>query len=160
MRRKQPKRPTYTLLDEIAASPTAPIPDKIRISQLTRMWDGLASIETNPSPSTNDWRVLSDAVNLMETLVDMGEVEDGSGLLHDAVAALAEAGKRHMQHGHPIRLDAKGIQAVRAVLEDYSYVLEHLPARTMIRCHRATEKRIREILTGKKKPHDVEVLSL
>ena len=124
------------------------------------MWDSLASIETKPNPTTDDWRVLSDAVNLMETLVAMGEVQDDSGLLMDGVRALAEAGRRHMQQGQPIRLDAKGMHAVRAVLEDYSYALEHLPARTMIRCHRATEKRIREILTGKKKPHDVEVLSL
>lgn len=124
------------------------------------MWDSLASIETQPNPTTDDWRILSDAVNLMETLVTMGEVEDESGLLMDGVRALAEAGRRHMQQGLPIRLDAKGMHAVRAVLEDYSYVLENLPARTMIRCHRATEKRIREILAGKKKPHDVEVLSL
>lgn len=130
MRKRQSDRPTHTLLDELSASPVNPIGDKDRISQLTRMWDSLASIETQPNPTTDDWRILSDAVNLIETLVTMGEVQDDSGLLMDAVT------------------------------EDYSYVLERLPARTMIRCHRATEKRITDILTGKKKPHDVEVLSL
>jgi hypothetical protein len=44
-----------------------------------------------------------------------------------------------------MRLDGPGLQAVRAVLEDYQAALECLPARTMVRCHRATEKRIREI---------------
>lgn len=160
MRKRQSDRPTHTLLDELSASPVTPIGDKDRISQLTRMWDSLASIETQPNPTTDDWRILSDAVNLIETLVTMGEVQDDSGLLMDAVTALAEAGRHHIQQGHQIRLDAKGMYAVRAMLEDYSYVLERLPARTMIRCHRATEKRITDILTGKKKPHDVEVLSL
>ena len=159
---RKPQRqapPTYSLLQELAASPSLPMPEAFRVHQLTRMWQGLAALETAPAPTTNDWRVCSDAVNLMETLVGMGVVADESGLLNDAVTALALAGKRHMA-GHAIRLDAKGITAVRSVLEDYAAVLDAVPARTMIRCHRATEKRIREILAGKKKPHDVEVVDL
>jgi hypothetical protein len=35
-----------------------------------------------------------------------------------------------------------------------------LPARTMIRCHRLTEKRIHELLDGKRKPHDVEITAI
>jgi hypothetical protein len=57
-------------------------------------------------------------------------------------------------------LDGSGIQAVRSVLADYSDLLEVLPARTMIKAHRETERRIHEILAGKKKPHDVEVMDL
>lgn len=150
---------TYTVMDELLASPTEPTPDASRTHQLTVMWQGLRSIETAPEPTRNDWRVCSDAVNLMETLVDMGEVQDSSGLLQDAITALAMAGRRHVAGGS-IRLDAKGIQAVRAVLEDYAAVLDALPHRTMIRCHRKTEQRIREILSGKRKPHDVEVLDI
>ena len=69
---------------------------------------------------------------------------DTSGLLADAIAAMAKAGERALD-GLPLRLDGSGIAAVRAVLEDYQSALEALPARTMIRCHRATEKRIRAI---------------
>jgi hypothetical protein len=150
---------TYTALDEMLASPTQPYPVDFQRHQLTRMYGGLASIENAPNPSTDDWRVCSDAVNLMETLVTMGIVEDSSGLLMDAVEALAMAGKRHHTHG-VIRLDAKGIQAVRAVLEDYAECLAVLSCRTMIRCHRLTERRIREIMKGRLKPHDVEVMAL
>lgn len=159
-RRRQPQRPvTYTLLDEMSASPTQPLPEAIRTSQLTRMWAGLVAIETAPAPTTDDWRVCSDAVNLMETLVDMDIVEDTSGLLQDAINALAMAGKRNLE-GKAIRLDALGIQAVRAVLEDYAAVMEQVSARTMVHCHRLTERRIREILAGKKKPHDAEIVNL
>lgn len=152
-------RPTYTLLDEMSASPTEPTPATTRRHQLTRMWQGLRAIETAETPTTEDWRVCSDAVNLMETLVTMGKVQDSSGLLPDAITALALAGKRYIA-GATIRLDAPGIHAVRAILEDYADVLDALPARTMVSCHRHTERRLREILAGKKQPHDVEIIDL
>ncbi len=150
---------TYSLMDELSASPTEPTPAATRRHQVTRMYEGLRAIEQSPSPTTDDWRVCSDAVNLMETLVSMGEVADTSGLLMDAITALALAGKRHMKGG-PIRLDAPGIQAVRSVLEDYASVLDALPARTMVKCHRHTERRLRDILAGRKLPHDVEIIDL
>ncbi len=162
-------KPTYTLMHEMLASSTEPMPIEKRNHQLSRMWQGLASIETAMTPTTDDWRTCSDAVNLFETLVGMGpirlcdgsvaEVTDASGLLADAVTALALAGRRHRKGGN-IRLDAAGITAVRAVLEDYAAMLEAIPERTMVRCHRLTERRIMEILRGKRRSHDVEVLAL
>lgn len=151
---------TYTLMDELAASSTEPLPMDFRRHQLTRMWSGLSAIERLPAPTTDDWRVCSDAVNLMETLVvEMRVCEDASGLINDAVTALAVAGKRHRATG-TIRMDAAGIQAVRAVLEDYAEVIDALPARTMMKCHRLTERRNHKIIQGKKQAHDVEVCGL
>ena len=156
----QPQTRThYTHWDVLFASPTEPLATNLRVSQLTRMWSGLASIETGDCPTTDDWRLCSDAVNLMETFVVMGKVQDTSGLLMDAITALAMAGKRHLG-GAQIRLDGPGIQAVRAVLEDYDAVLEALPARTVMACHRTTEQRLQKILAGKRQPHDVEIVSL
>jgi len=159
MKRRPAYRRTYTLLDVMTASPTEPTPRDKVLYQLTRMYAGLRAIELDKAPSTDDWRVCSDAVNLMETLVDRGYVRDSSGLLHDAVMALATAGRRH-RAGGAIRLDGAGIQAVRAVLEDYSSALEQLSHRTMVMCHRETERRISEIHAGHSRPHDVEVMSL
>jgi len=149
----------YNTLDLMFASPDKPMDASKRRHQLTRMWNGLASIKTAETPTTDDWRVCSDAVNLMETMVDMKIVEDTSGLLEDAVKALAEAGKRYKQ-GKKLRLDAPGIKAVSEVLEDYASVLEAMPARTMMTVHRNTERRIHEILAGKRKPHDVEMIDV
>jgi uncharacterized protein YyaL (SSP411 family) len=159
MKRKKHHPIRYTMMDVMMASPDKPMDASKRRHQLTRMWDGLASIETAPAPSTEDWRVCSDAVNLMETMVNMQIVEDANGLINDAVTALAMAGKRHMKNG-VIRLDAQGMQAVRAVLEDYASVIEQVSERTLIQVHRNTEKRIREILIGRKQPHDVEVMDI
>jgi len=158
-KRKLLPRYRYTLLDVIQASAVHPMPEARRTYQLMRMYEGLRSLETSPEPTTDDWRVCSDAVNLMETLISMQVVEDTTGLLMDAITALAQAGRRHQQ-GHAIRLDAQGIQAVRAILEDYAAVIEQVPERTMLQAHRLTEKRIHEILRGRRQPHDIEILEL
>jgi hypothetical protein len=151
---------TYDQWSELTASATEPISADKRTYQLLRMWEGFVALKQEADPSTDAWRMCSDAVNLMETLVlEMRVAEDPSGLLMDAVTALAMAGRRNRQ-GHPIRLDGPGIQAVQAVLEDYAALLEVLPARTVVRAHRLTEQRIHEILAGKRRPHDVEVINL
>lgn len=159
-RRKPAERPKhYTIIDELMASPTEPLPMAYRTHQLTRMYGGLHALETADNPTTDDWRVVSDAVNMLETLVvEMQVCEDASGLLMDAVRGLAIAGQRHKREGKPIRLDGPGIQAVRSVLASYADLLNMLPARVMYRCHRLTEKRIHAILAGRKLAHDVEVM--
>jgi hypothetical protein len=142
------------------ASPTEPLPEKFRTHQLTMMYQGLHAMEIAPAPTTDDWRVVSDAINLMETLVvEMKVCEDSSGLLMDAITALALAGKRN-RAGGTIRMDGAGIQAVRSILSDYAELLNVLPARTMYRCHRLTEKRLHDLLDGKRRPHDVEITSM
>lgn len=161
MKRRHPTpRPTFTHWDELLASPTEPTPEARRVHQLSRMWQGLRALEQDASPSPDDWRVVSDAINLLETLVAMREVQDASGLLHDAVGEMAVAGARHLHEDKPLRLSGSGIQTVRAVLEDYADALAALPERTMVRAHRLTERRIAAILSGKRRPHDVEVVTL
>lgn len=151
---------TYTMVDELMASPSTPLPERSRLHQLTVMWQGLASMETGAAPTNNDWRVVSDAVNLMETFVkDMAICEDTTGLLPDAVKALALAGQRKWAGG-ALRLDGPGIQAVRAVLENYADLLEVLPHRVVVKCHRMTERRMLKIMHGARQSHDVEVIAL
>jgi hypothetical protein len=99
-------------------------------------------------------------VNMVETLVvEMKVCQDESNLLMDAITALANAGRRSKE-GKALRLDGEGIQAVRAIMSDYAELVEVLPARVMIRCHRLTEKRIHDMLDGKRRPHDVEIMDL
>lgn len=161
----------YNHWNELFASATEPLDEASRTHQLSRMWGGLHALEKAAQPTTDDWRVCSDAVNLLETLVthnqghwldcdgDVVHVRDESGLLMDAITALAEAGKRHRE-GKALRLSAAGIVAVRAVLEDYAACIAALPERSMIKAHRLTEQRIHEILQGRKNPKDVEVVEL
>ena len=167
-RRHSPARQRiYTLLHEISASQTETLPKDWQTSQLSSMWDGLALLKSG-SATTNDWRICSDAVNLMETFITDGpwldcggdrvEIEDGQGLLMDAVTAMAMAGKRH-KAGEALRLLDEEVPAVAGLLEDYAALIAVLPQRTMIRCHRLTEQRIHEILAGKRRPYDVEIVT-
>lgn len=156
----KPQRPTYTLLDVLQASATAPMPIGHQAHHLAPMYEGLRAIERDDVPSVHDWRCVADAVNMVETLVAQGVARDDSGLLQDAVQALHAAGQRHLASGTPLRLDGPGIAAVRAVLEDYRALLQALPHRTMVACHRATERRLREIQAGRRQAHDVTVMAL
>jgi uncharacterized protein YyaL (SSP411 family) len=147
-------RPTYSLLDVMRASAELPMPAEKSRHQLTRMHEGLLAIETAPDPKLDDWRVVADAVTLMETLEAMGCIVDGMGLIPDAVEALAIAGARAQEEGKPIRLQGRGIEAVRGVLEDYTEALEGLPERVIVDAHRRTEQRMHAILTGRPQAHD------
>ena len=138
---------TYSAMDVLLASPDTPTPADKRTHQLTRMWNGLHNLETAENPTEDDWMVCSDAINLMETLIKMGLVEDNGGLIEDAIKALSDAAHRTTQ-GKPMRLSGQGIQAVRAVLEDYAAVLEVVPHRQMIMAHRATETTLQKIIKG------------
>jgi hypothetical protein len=162
-RKKKPgskaKNYTYTWAHVLMASPTEPMPESTRTHHLSKIWQGLAAIETAPTPSTEDWRMCSDALNNLETLVRGGVCEDSCGLISDAIDALAIAFKRSLQTGGPIRLTGQGIQTVRAVLEDYAAALEVIPHRKAVLAHMKTERRVREYLTGKRRPPDMELIA-
>jgi hypothetical protein len=154
----------YTLADLMMASATDPLPPIKRLGHIAMMWECFAAITESPEPLVEHWRIISDAINIMETLITKGpwldcegghvEVRDDLGLLPDAITAMALAGERY-KNGGKIRLDGKGMEAVKNMLIDYEEILEALPARTMITTHRETERRIREIVAGKKQSTDI-----
>lgn len=155
----KPYHPTYSLMHALFADDKNPTPQKRRDYQITCMYSGLHAIERGTAPVPHHWRVICDAVNMLETLILQGHVKDEQGLLKDASTSLANAARRY-RHGKELRLDAQGIGNVRAVLEDYCAALESLSYRVMVHCHRATEKRIWEIHHGQNLPHDIEVITL
>lgn len=147
---------TYTLLDVLKADPDNPLPIEKRMYQLQNMWEALDNLEKADKPTIRDWESVADAVNMMEALRDMGVVQDPDQIVEQAIEALGKAGFRSMK-GANIRLDGPGIQLMRGVLEDYCDALEALPERTMIRAHRHAERRVREMIKGKKRKTDVVV---
>ena len=171
---------TYTMMDELMAATTLPLPLVKQVYQIGRMNEALQRIQTAPAPTPEDWRICSDAVNLMETFITQGDVlqdgktlpgwwydcdrdpvqvQDPGRLLQDAIEAMAMAGRRKFSHG-TIRLDGKGLVAVRGLVDDYASVISALPERTTIHVHRLTERRIQDMLRGKTQPHDIEVINL
>ena len=128
------------------ASPEKPMQPSRYRHQLTRMHLAMASITSGESPTDEDWRLIADAINLVETLVLQGVAQDESGLLHDAITAMAEAFYRADQDSARMRLTGPGLSSIRAVLADWGTCLEQLPERTVIEAHIATDRRIAEKL--------------
>ena len=90
---------------------------------------------------------------------DLIHMEDETGLLIDAITAMAKCGQRHTAGGK-IRLDGPGIAALKAIVESYEDAISAMPERSMIKCHRLTERRMQEILQGRKQAHDVELFAI
>ena len=147
---------TYSMLDVMMSSPERPMKNSARIHQLTRMWGGLAALETAENPTQADWIAVSDAVNMMETLVEMGFAQDEDNLIEEAVFILKATAERY-KNGTQLRLTGAGIQLIRGLLEDYAYLTENLDERTIVHAHRKTEMRIQDILHGRAKPKDVRL---
>ena len=147
---------TYSMMDVMLADPDKPMKAAARIRQLTYMWGGLASLEKEKDPTQKDWLAVSDAINMMETLVEMGFARDDDDLIQEAVLVMKACTDRY-QNGNPLRLTGAGIQLIRGILEDYAYLIENLDERTMVHAHRKTEMRVQDILFGRAKPHDIQV---
>jgi hypothetical protein len=147
----------YSHIDVLIADPVKPTPEAKRTYQLTRMWQGLHALTTSDKATIDDWAVVSDAINLMETLLEMGWMQDLDGALDEAAKAMSDAGERH-QNGAPLRLTDEESEIIRGTLEDYAGALESLSHRVMVSAHRKTQQRIHDILDGKLKPHDVKFI--
>jgi kynureninase len=120
---------TYSHWDVLLASPTEPLPLKKRQYQMGLMLKALENCKTNPS--VQDIAALSTAVDLMNTLCDMGHLEDKEKALEDAMIALMHENLNDIE-----------VRMFEGILEDYQMVMDNLPARTMIAAHRETEKRL------------------
>jgi len=120
---------TYSHWDVLLASPTEPLPLKKRQYQMGLMLKALENCKTKPS--VQDIAALSTAVDLMNTLCDMGHLEDKEKALEDAMIALMHENLNDIE-----------VRMFEGILEDYQMVMDNLPARTMIAAHRETEKRL------------------
>jgi kynureninase len=120
---------TYTHWDVLLASPTEPLPLKKRQYQMDLMRKALENCKTKPS--VRDIAALATAVDLMDTLREMGHLEDSQKALEDAMIALMQDNFNDIE-----------VRLFEGILEDYQMVMDNLPARTMIAAHRETEKRL------------------
>ena len=136
---------TYTMMHVLMASPTDPLPQEKRTHQLTRMFMAMRNLEQAPEPTVDDWECVNDAVLLMQSLWLMGVVQDPDEQILHAIDALGKSGIRSLEKG-VIRLDGKDISILRGILQDYADVLNSVPARTMIKAHMETERRVAKIV--------------
>ena len=151
--RRHTQKTTYTQFDELMASPTEPIPKQKLIHHLSNIYQGLRAIEQDANPRKQDWIFVSDALNMLKTLVNDKVCEDPEGVLIEAMNYMCDAMDRATKEGKAIRLSGPGIASVRNAVACYADILEVIPARVIIHCHRKTEKEIQEVLKNPKKYH-------
>lgn len=134
---------TYSKVQELMASPTEPLSESLRTNHLLRVYRGLNKLEEAEQPSHEDWLACSDAVSMIEALIEMGEASDDTGLVGTAAEALARVGWHGIDNGG-YRLEGDSRTAVREIVACYADLLTQLPARTVIKAHRHCERRQRE----------------
>ena len=149
-------RLTYSVMDAMMASPDHPMKAQRRDYQMMIIRTSLASIERAENPSTDDWKIISQAINMMEMLVEMGFAKDEDGLIKDAIDAMASSAQRYKDK-KVMRFSGNEMKVIRGIIDDYQTMIENLDERTMIHCHRKTEIRLQEILSGKKRSTDVRI---
>ena len=149
----------YSLVETLMADKNAPLSLSKREAQLDEIRAGIEAMRTAESPSRRHWEVIADCVNLLETLVEHDFLEDSGGWIAEASTELAMAAKRS-RSGLALRLSGPGLKAVENALEGYEAAISQLSARRMVEIHRLTEIRIHEIQSGKRRAHDIQVVSL
>jgi len=147
---------TYTVMDAMLASPERPMKEERRQYQLMVIRTALYSIERAENPSVEDWKIISQAINMMEMLVEMGFAKDEDGLIQDAIDSMAKAAQRYKDK-NVMRFTGSEMNVIRGIVDDYQTMIENLDERTMIYCHRNTEMRLQNILKGKARPTDVRI---
>lgn len=136
----------YSMAQELSASEVQPLHRRKREPMVMAVADAVQAVGYG-TPTVEHWRRLTDAANLSETLLAQGVFNDpdAQSLFADAVAAVVDLGRKH-GHGQAMRLPAAQLAHLVEFGEAYAQVLELIPARTYIHAHRATERRLRELL--------------
>jgi hypothetical protein len=154
-RRKTPApKDAYTLVDELMASPTAPMSAADAAVRVNAARRALEHIQTADKPAVMDWRTCAMVGNVIEVMLERGSAQDPDGLLADAQRALRQASERAIREGVPIRLTGPGLTAVTWMIDSFEEMLAVAPHRMMIRAFRETDKRIRELDRGARRPGD------
>lgn len=134
----------YTLAEELAASEKRPLHQR-KLGPITAACAAAVQAVAAGTATEQHWRVLADAANLVETLLDMREFEDPELLFRDGVAAVVTLARQH-GNDEPMRLRPEQLEHLQDFGDAYAQMLQLTPARTYIRAHRATERRLRELL--------------
>lgn len=142
--------PMYTTLEITFASKVSPMPQPWRERNVANMRNGLEALRTADAPTPDDWSMVADSLNLMETMQELGWLDDVDGNLPAAEAALAEAGTRHIA-GKALRLDGPGIAACEALIDAYEEVIAILSEQSLMIAVVETERRVRALVRARKK---------
>jgi hypothetical protein len=145
-KRKKRYVPRAVMSDPFAAF--QPVDKERRDNQMLKFRTALESVARGSAPDEEDWRLLADAINVLETLIAQELLTAKSNeYLDAATAAMVEAGEG-WRNGRGMRFTGAGLQSLRVVIDLYEQCLEQLTERQMDQARRETERRLRAIRLG------------
>jgi hypothetical protein len=141
MSRKATRRKHRPLFDPLAA--LRPIdPAKVR-ADMDRNFLALDAMGTQVGAVSDQWTELSDCVNTVEMLIEMGEIDqEHMATSQAAIVAMVASMKRHVDHGQPIRMEPTEVDTMRALLGLYHVCLDRKPWMIIYRAQLACTERI------------------
>lgn len=160
MSKRKAYRPRPIISDPLTFLRPASAEDKARV--MLRFHTAIENIRVGQHPGVDDWRDLSDAVNVVETLaLGMHKLVPAEVMpdINAAIQGMVKASVR-FRAGQGMRLDAPGLEALRNVLSMYSQCLDGFTAREMAMARAETELRVRAALRRKDLGHDAKVVAL
>lgn len=120
----------HRMVATCAASDVAPMPPAQRDMLMTVFLSAIAAVEAGRRPGPHEWDSLSDAINTVECLVEIGRIPraEVGDCLASAIAGM-HAAREQWYEVRGMRMSAEHISAVRHVIDVYAQALEALPER-------------------------------
>ena len=146
MKKRSKYRPRSVITDPLTLLRPATAEEKrsVMLCFLT----ALESMRAGDHPGEEEWRSLSDAINCIETLT-LGQKKlcaaEVMPIVNDAIAAMVQAARR-FKEGQGMRMDARGMEALRDVIAMYETCLDTFTSREMSLAQAETQRRVNELL--------------
>lgn len=144
MRKRSRYRPKPVITDPLVL--LRPADQSKRLRLLTRMHTALESIRAGRHPGPEEWRDLSDVVNIVEVAADRGNLvhDEVMPSVRTAIDAMCEAQDRY-KRGLAMRLSGAGVEAMAVLLGVYHTLLIGLTGWEMERLIAETNAEVRRL---------------
>lgn len=158
----------YTMLDEMLASATQPMPQKLQDQHIGSILTSFAAIREGEKPSPRDLTAMGECVNLLGTLSrmefrdadgDLGTLAIPADLLPRAVQAVVALAMR-VKAGKAVRFTGEEQGIMLEVIDTYREVVATVPHRAMVRAWRQTMKADADARSGKLRGKNVTVVEV
>ncbi len=140
----------------LTASKTTALEQVKRDAILARLERAYGNLATAPEPTRQSWRDLADAMNFLQTLIELKWGQDPDGAIDDIKTALHTAALNLERTGR-LRLDGPNLARLRDCIDQLAGLLNQLSAHSYWVAVSHTKNRINKILRGQRRAGDVVV---
>jgi hypothetical protein len=134
----RPRKHTFNPLAALQPLPAT----KVR-ADMDRNLAALDALAGCANTTVEEWSDLSDCVNTVEMLIEMGEIDQGHvATSQAAVGAMVDCMRRHKDDGQALGMTPPEVQAMRDLLALYHVCLERKPWMIIYKAQQACTERI------------------